>query len=205
MYKEFLEYNTVRNNAFLMAKKIFEKGLKEGKLPDILLDSLRGGAPMANSISEYLSMACKKYNMKAPFNAAVVAKSYSGVQSHGEVELSGFSIDLDALSKDTTFLLVEDIYDSGRTINKIVNCLLDKGFKRENITVVVHDYKEFTYKEKSPVIPDLWCRKHVIESEDDDIWIHYLSHELTGLTKEEAEEYYIKKYPELEEAMNFIL
>ena len=73
-----------------------------------------------------------------------------------------------------------------------------KGMPRSNIKVVVHDYKYFTYYEKQlPIQPDYWCRKFEITKPEENRWIHYLSHELVGLTNEELEKYYYADDPEL--------
>ena len=55
MIKEFLEYETVRNNALKLANKIY----KDGFFPDVIYCSLRGGAYMANVISEYYKILAK--------------------------------------------------------------------------------------------------------------------------------------------------
>ena len=95
-------------------------------------------------------------------------------------------------------LIVDDIFDSGETINFLVGDLVKKGLNRKNIKVAVHDYKNrHNKKEGLEVVPDWWSRKHEIYSEKDDIWIHYMSHELVGLTKEELEEHYFKNNPAL--------
>ena len=83
---------------------------------------------------------------------------------------------------------------------------LEKGTPRRDIKIAVHDYKVFHNKEVTePIQPDYWCRKHDIHSDKDIQWIHYLSHELTGLTPEELEKYYYTPYPELREIFKGIL
>ena len=65
---------------------------------------------------------------------------------------------------------------------------------------VVHDYKirHFDSRQKAlPFHPDYYARKFEIFSEADDVWIHYLSHELEGLTAEEFRREYSGRYPEL--------
>ena len=85
---------------------------------------------------------------------------------------------------------------TSETINFLVADLIKRGLKKENIKVAVHDYKDrHNRKESLEVLPDWWCRKHEIYSEADDIWIHYMSHELVGLTNEELEEHYFKNNP----------
>lgn len=95
-------------------------------------------------------------------------------------------------------MLVDDIFDTGNTINALVNILLDYGVARENIKVVVHDYKEFIYKPRLPVVPDYWARKITISNPEEDCWIHYMSHEMVGLKKGEFVENYCKQDAELE-------
>ena len=73
---------------------------------------------------------------------------------------------------------------------------------REDIKVVVHDYKYFTYQEEQlPIQPDYWCRKFVINNPDENRWIHYMSHELVGLSKEELEKNYYSQDPELRDIL----
>ena len=55
----------------------------------------------------------------------------------------------------------------------------------------MHDYKVRTFvDEQLPVHPDYWCTKHTVNSPEEDNWIHYLSHELVGLTRDEIEREY---------------
>ena len=73
---------------------------------------------------------------------------------------------------------------------------------REDIKVVVHDYKYFTYQEEQlPIQPDYYCRKFVINNPDENRWIHYMSHELVGLSKEELEKNYYSQDPELRDIL----
>ena len=46
--KEFLTYNTVRDNGLILARKMYD----EGYVPDVIYASMRGGAYLANVISE---------------------------------------------------------------------------------------------------------------------------------------------------------
>ena len=194
--KEFLQYELVRNNALKIAHKIYQQ---DGFVPDIIYASLRGGAYMANIISEYYKVALRDH--KPVLYAAVVARSYSDVKQHDAVRIDGWTYSPDYLRPGDKIMLVDDIYDSGRTRNYLVGVLLEKGVPRENIKVVVHDYKVYTFREQPPIRPDYWCRKFDIDSPDKNNWINYCSHEMVGLTQEELEEHYYKPYPELREIL----
>ncbi|NLM01665.1 MAG: phosphoribosyltransferase [Treponema sp.] len=192
MIKEFLPYDSVRNNALKLAYRIY----KEGFIPDVIYASLRGGAYMANVISEYFKLARK--DVHPVLYSAVVARSYTDVRQHDRVMVDGWTYSPEYLRHGDKVLLVDDIFDSGKTINHLVEILLEKGIPRKDIKVAVHDYKYFSYyNEQLPIQPDYWCRKFEIDKPENDRWIHYMSHELIGLSQEELEEYYYKHDPEL--------
>lgn len=194
MRKEFLPYDIVRNNGFRLAQAI----LNGGFIPDVIYASLRGGAYLANCISEYFNIACRD---KKIFYAAVVARSYTGVSEKQEISLEGWTCAPENFLDGKKVLLVDDIYDSGTTINFLVDVLLRKGIARENLKVAVHDYKTFAYKEPLPHQPDYWCRRFDIKSPDENVWIHYSSHELVGLSEAELEEQYYKNDPSLSDVL----
>ncbi len=194
MRKEFLPYDRVRNNALKLAHRIY----CEGFVPDVIYVSLRGGAYMANVISEYFKIA--RRGERPVLYAAVVARSYSDIRQHDKVMVDGWTYSPEYLRAGDRILLVDDIFDSGKTINYLVEVLLEKGIPRKDIKVAVHDYKHFTYQaQQLPIQPDYFCRKFTITKPEEDLWIHYLSHELIGLSPQELEEHYFKDDPELRE------
>ena len=199
MKKEFLPYDVVRNNAIKMAHKIY----KDGFIPDVIYVSLRGGVYLGNLISEYFKIVQRK--RQPVYYAAVVARSYSGVRESSEVKVEGWTYSTDALRHGDRILLVDDIFDSGKTINHLANMIMEKGIPRNDLKVVVHDYKYIYDKpEQLSVQPDYWCRKHELSVNDEDMWIHYLSHELIGLSQDELEKNYYAFDPELREALQIL-
>lgn len=190
--KEFLSYDVVRNDAIKLADKIFSE---DGFVPDVIYTSLRGGAYMANVISEYFKIARK--NEKPVLYAAVVARSYTDVHQSSSIRIDGWTYSPEYLRAGDKILLVDDIYDTGRTLNYLVEVLMSHGIPRKDIKVVVHDFKNFLDRPTLPIKPDYWCRKFDIAKPEDDRWIHYMSHELVGLTNDELEENYYKQDSEL--------
>lgn len=185
MKKDFLPYDTVRNNALKLAYEIHQDGF----IPDIIYVLLRGGAYVGNIISEYFKTI--RRSERPVFYAAVVARSYTDVRQHERVMVDGWTYNPEYLRNGDRVLLVDDIFDSGRTINHLTDIILENGIPREYVKIAVHDYKVLTYRDDSlSVHPDYYCRKHVIDREEDDIWIHYMSHELVGLTEQELDNYY---------------
>jgi len=199
MKKEFLEFDTVRDNAIKLAHRIYT----EGFIPDVIYVSLRGGAYLGNLISEYFKIVRK--GQHPVYYAAVVARSYTDVAKSEKVKVDGWTYSPDHLRVGDKVLLVDDIFDSGRTINYLAQIIIDKGIPRKDLKIAVHDYKFFADKqEQLPIQPDYWCRKHEMSVHDECSWIHYMSHELVGLKKTEIEEHYYKHNPELREAMSVI-
>ena len=198
MKKEFLPYDMVRNNALKLAKHIFDDGF----IPDVIYVPLRGGAYMGNVLSEFFKLVHEKE--RPVFYAAVVARSYIGIHENKNVRIDGWTYDPKYLKNGDKILFADDIFDSGKTINYLLASVLDQGLPREDVRIAVHDYKILTYREPLPIIPDYWCRKHVIDKPQNNYWIHYLSHELEGLTEREINEHYLVANPELAEVFDLI-
>jgi hypoxanthine phosphoribosyltransferase len=197
MRKEFLPYDTVRDNALKMADHIFG----EGFLPDVIYVSLRGGAYLGNVISEYFKIVNRRG--RPTYYAAVVARSYTDVHQPGRIKVEGWTYEPDHLRSGDKVLLVDDIFDSGETINHLAGIILEKGIPRDDLKVAVHDYKFFYDKPNQlPIQPDYWCRKHELSIHDEDTWIHYLSHELVGLSKDDLEKYYYNRDGELRKILS---
>ena len=199
MKKVFLPYSTVRNNAIKLAYQIYRSGF----IPDVIYTSLRGGAYLGNVISEYFKFI--RLDDRPVYYAAVVARSYTDVKVQSRIKVEGWTYNPEHLRQGDRVLLVDDIFDTGRTINHLVEIVLEKGIPRRDVRIAVHDYKIRQYLgEELPVRPDYYCRKHVVASPEEDFWIHYSSHELVGLTAEERETHYYREDPALREAMEFL-
>jgi len=199
MRKEFLQFDVIRDNALKLAHRIYS----EGFFPDVIYVSLRGGAYLGNIISEYFKIVHK--GSRPVYYAAVVARSYTDVEKAQKVKIDGWTYSPEHLRVGDKVLLVDDIFDSGNTINYLAQIILDKGIPRDDLKIAVHDYKYFFDKQEQLAIqPDYWCRKHDVSIHDEGYWIHYMSHELMGLTQKELEENYYSRDPDLKEAMDII-
>ena len=199
MKKEFLQFDTERNNALKLARRIYDDGF----IPDIIYVFLRGGVYLGNVISEYFKIV--KKNQRPVYYAAVVARSYSGVGIADKIMVDGWTYPPEHLRVGDKVLLVDDIFDSGKTINYLAELILDKGIPRQDLKIAVHDYKYFYDKPvQLPIQPDYWCRKHEVSMNDESMWIHYMSHELIGLTDEEIQKYYASQDHELGDVLSII-
>ena len=118
MNKDFLTYDVVRNNAIKLAYRIY----KENFIPDVIYVLLRGGAYIGNVISEYFKVVRSK-DERPIYYAAVVARSYQGIRNQEEIMLDGWTYKPEYLRHGDKILLIDDIFDTGRTINYLVKLI----------------------------------------------------------------------------------
>lgn len=183
--KEFISYRKIRDNAIKLAHRIH----LDNFIPDVIYVSLRGGAYLGNVISEYFKVV--KTDGRPVFYAAVVARSYSGIRQQQKIRIDGWTYDPEHLRTGDKVLIVDDIYDSGRTINYLAEVIESKGVPKEDIRIAVHDYKIRHFEDvQMPIAPDYYCRKIEMKHPDEDNWVHYLSHELVGLADDEIDLHY---------------
>lgn len=197
--KEYIPYDVVRNNSLKLAHRIHASGF----IPDIIYVSLRGGAYIGNIMSEYFKLVRRE---PVPLlYAAVVARTFRDTSGKFHVAVDGWTYHPDNLRYGDRVLLVDDIFDSGNTINHLVRIILDRGIVRKDIKVAVHDYKLRHYEKSDlPIHPDFYCRFHELRNPEDDIWIHYLSHELEGLTAAELRSSFESDDPEISTVLRYL-
>ncbi len=203
MPKEFITPDIIRDSALKLANKMY---YEDHFIPDVIYVSLRGGVYLANVISEFYKLVCKKEKRRPVLYAAVVARSRDS-QIPGEetkVFVDGWTYSPDYLRSGDKVLIVDDIFDTGNTVNKLTQIILDKGIERQDIKIAVYDYKVPVYKygtqKPLPIQPDYYCRRHVLNSKHDEVWIHYLCHEYEGLEDDEIDEVYSD--PEVREILH---
>ncbi|MCK9190178.1 MAG: phosphoribosyltransferase [Sphaerochaetaceae bacterium] len=186
MAKEFVKTDDIRDGALKLVHKMYTE---DGFVPDVIYASLRGGAYMANVMSEYYKMVKLREDSRPVLYAAVVARSYGYLRSQTKVIVDGWTYSPEYLRSGDKVLIVDDIFDTGKTVNALSEVIMGKGIPREDLKIAVYDYKSFEHPDKKPlpVQPDYYCRKHVIINPEDERWIHYNCHEFVGLTSEEID------------------
>ena len=101
-------------------KKCRELGEKishdyEGKVP-VVIGLLKGSIPFMAELIKYITIDCEMEYM--------AVASYSGTESMGDVRILK---DLDRSIKGCHVLVVEDIVDTGKTLEKVKELLYSKG------------------------------------------------------------------------------
>ena len=168
--KFFISPEMLENDSWGFAKKMFKKGLDF----DLFVGVTRGGAQVSIYIQEVFSVLT---NAKKAY-ATIQAQSYKGVFDSGDVAVDNISGVLRQVKDKTRILVVDDIFDRGRTLETVKRELLNKIDKKDVTITIASLY----YKPENRIVditPDEYYKTF-----DSKEWI-VLPHELEDLTIEE--------------------
>ena len=163
--KEFISANQLYRDAFLLASRIVRSGYE----PDVLIVVWRGGTPVGMVIHEYLAYLGVK-----PEHEVFKVVSYLGIESQTEPRVQHPDLVARAVPEGSRVLIVDDIFDSGRTIQSLVNAMGDAPAEVRVATPYYKPENNLTTR-----TPDYFVR-------ETDNWIVF-PHELVGLTAEEIQ------------------
>lgn len=141
--------------------------MDSGWRPDVLLSIWRGGAPIGIAVHEYL-----EYHGFSMRQAVLRVHSYTGPDQHHTPTLENASEALNLVVPGSRVLVVDDIFDSGRTLTIIRNLLAPRA---QEVRLAAVFWR--TNRENQSGKPDY----HVHRT---DRWVVF-PHELAGLTPEE--------------------
>jgi hypoxanthine phosphoribosyltransferase len=171
--KVFLSADKLLEDSFILGNAIIESGFR----PTHIVGIWRGGAPIGIAVQELL-----EYRGLSCDHIAVRTSSYTGIdQQEKEVRVLGLDYLIDNLDREDALLVVDDVFDSGRSIEALLRELKAKCRRNlpETIRVATVYYKPA--RNKTRLTPDYY----VHETDD---WLVF-PHELQGLTEEEIREH----------------
>ena len=114
MTKHFVSAQELLEDSFHLAKLVEQSGF----VPDLIVGIWRGGAPIALAVHEYLS-----FKGITSDHCCIGARSYSGIDQRSAVSLQDEERLLARLPTARNILLVDDIFDTGRTMHALLNSL----------------------------------------------------------------------------------
>ncbi len=170
--KTYLSAQSLLDDSFKLAAQIYDSGFR----PTFMLAVWRGGAPIGIAVQEYLA-----YHGVNTDNIAIRTSSYQGIDKQAkEVKVFGLNYLVKNIQHEDSLLIVDDVFDSGRSIEAIINEI--KRLARLNtphdIRVAVPYYKPS--RNQTDRIPDYFL--HETEA-----WLKY-PHSLEGLSNAEIAE-----------------
>lgn len=177
MSKVYLTAQGLLEDSFKLAEHVLVSGFK----PTFIIAVWRGGAPIGIAVQEYLD-----FHGIQTDNIAIRTSSYSGIdKQQRQVKVSGLDYLIENIQHHDRLLIVDDVFDTGRSVEAIINEL--KSQTRLNapndIRIAVPYYKPS--RKQVDIEPD-----YVVHETSD--WLKY-PHSLEGLSKEEMAE----KRPEI--------
>jgi uncharacterized protein len=167
--KVYISANDLLLDSFRLAQKIYDSDFR----PDFIIGVWRGGAPVGIAIQEYL-----EYVGIHTDHIAIRTSSYYGINKQDKtVRVHGLDYIIDNVNAEHQVLLVDDVFDSGRSIRAIFDKLRAKTRRNmpETMRVATPWYKPA--KNVTDIIPDYYIH-------ETDAWLVF-PHELVGLTPDE--------------------
>ncbi|NMP32341.1 hypoxanthine phosphoribosyltransferase [Thalassotalea sp. M1531] len=172
MEKKFISAQELLEDSFRVAAKVYEDGFR----PEFIVGIWRGGAPIGIAVQEYFD-----YKQVETDHIAVRTSSYYGInQQSKEIKVHGLHYIIENANAEDRLLIVDDVFDSGRSIDALIKQLkiLMRNNMPKDVRIACPWYKP--KNSKVDIVPDYY----VHESEE---WLVF-PHELSGLTPEEIAE-----------------
>ena len=179
--KHYISPQSLLDDSFRLGAKIYDSGFR----PSFILALWRGAAPIGIAVQEFLA-----YRGVETDHIAVRTASYSGIDDHTpEVKIYGMNYLIKNVTHEDRLLIVDDVFDTGHTIDALINHLIEKTRRNspQDIRVAVPYYKPS--RNQTERVPDYYLH----ETEQ---WLKY-PHSLEGLTDEEVQ----KHRPEIHEIL----
>ena len=167
--KRYISADALLADSFRLARQVHASGFP----PTHIVGVWRGGAPVGIAVQEYLDYCGIGTN-----HLAVRTASYTGIDEQAsQVRVFGEGYLVDTLNAEDRLLIVDDVYDSGRSIEALQRVLKEKCRRNYpgEVRVATVFYKPA--RNRTDSVPDFF-----VEETDD--WLVF-PHELCGLTEAE--------------------
>ena len=180
--KRYISAQSLLDDSFRLGSLIYESGFR----PSFIVALWRGAAPIGIAVQEFLA-----YRGITTDHIAIRTSSYSGIdEQERSVTVYGMNYIVKTVTHDDRLLIVDDVFDTGQTIQATIEHLERKtrlNLPRE-IRVAVPYYKPS--RNKSAYKPDYYLH-------ETNLWLKF-PHSLEGLSDEEI----AKHRPELYEILS---
>ena len=167
--KLYLSAQGLLEDAFELGARVLESGFR----PSFIVAIWRGGVPIGIAVQElldYFGVHCD--------HIAIRTASYRDIDGRTpEVRVHGLDYLVENIEHQDRLLIVDDVFDTGHTIDRVIEILRDKTRRNapQEIRVAVPYYKPS--RRETSRTPDYYLH----ETEQ---WIKF-PHSLEGLTDEE--------------------
>lgn len=170
--KLYLDAQQLLEDSFKLAAQVYRSGFR----PSFIVAVWRGGAPMGIAVQELLA-----YRGIHSDHITVRTSSYHDIdQQASHVQVYSMNYLVRKISAEDRLLIVDDVYDTGKSVQAIINTLKEKTRRNvpHDIRVAVPYYKPS--RNETGQAPDYYLH-------ETDRWLKF-PHSLEGLTAEEVRE-----------------
>lgn len=134
--KLYISSQQLLEDSFELGAKVLASGFR----PKVIIALWRGGAPIGVAVQEFIDYygACQSDHI------AIRTSSYSGIgQRSDDIRIHDLTYLLKNINYDDPLLIVDDVFDTGRTIDALINELQRKARKNcpQDIRVAVPYFK----------------------------------------------------------------
>lgn len=172
MSKRYITAAELLRDSFRLASQVYEDGFR----PQFIVGIWRGGAPIGIAVQEYFD-----YKEVQTDHIAVRTSSYYGInKQHKKIKVHGLHYLIENANADDGLLIVDDVFDSGRSIDALMKEI--SKLSRKNMPTDIRIACPW-YKPSNKAVtmtPDYF----VTETDE---WLVF-PHELSGLTPDEIKE-----------------
>ncbi|MBX2823836.1 MAG: hypoxanthine phosphoribosyltransferase [Gammaproteobacteria bacterium] len=183
--KVYLDAQQLLEDSFRLAALVVKSGFR----PSFIVAVWRGGAPMGIAVQELLAY----YGIESD-HIAIRTSSYHNIDDQSAtVQVYSMNYLVKNIRKEDRLLIVDDVFDTGRSIDAIIDTIRSKARKNtpDDIRVAVPYYKPA--RSQSQRVPDYYLH----ETSD---WLKF-PHSLEGLTPEEVREHRPELHAILQQAV----
>lgn len=169
MEKIYISAQSLLKDSFLIGKQILESDFT----PNFIVGVWRGGTPVGIAVQEMLAFFGRKSD-----HIAVRTSLYKGIDKRdNRVRVHGLDYLITHMNYDDSLLIVDDVFDTGRSIEAVINTLELKMRRNcpSQIKVATPWFKPS--KNATQRVPDFYVHEA-------DEWLVF-PHELDGLSSEE--------------------
>ena len=171
--KTYISAQDFLEDSFKLGARVLASGFK----PTMMIAIWRGGVPVGVAVQEFLA-----YRGVLTDHIAIRTSSYEGIDGRSdEIRIHGLNYLIKNVRHDDRLLIVDDVFDTGRTIEAVIKEIREKARLNtpQDIRIVVPYFKPT--RNLTDLVPDYYLH----ETEE---WLKY-PHSLEGLTPEEVKEH----------------
>jgi hypoxanthine phosphoribosyltransferase len=170
--KKYINAQQLQEDSFALAAKILESGFH----PDFIVGIWRGGTPVGIAVQEFLDY----FGIKTD-HIAIRTSAYEGINQRGkEIRIHGLGYIVERANEEDRLLLVDDVFDSGLSMQAVVQELRKKARKNAPSRIRIAT----PYFKPKNNLADLTPDYYLYET---DKWLIF-PHELEGLSRDEIYE-----------------